>query len=120
MVRVRLPASALGSGILRVVLWFLRTDLKVFPDYSGARFFFKKRLGMPSGLFREGGMNTAKVSREAFENRLFVEPATWTPPFQAWKKRAQITRELAEAAKDGQAKNLLLKIAETYERLAHP
>lgn len=34
--------------------------------------------------------------------------------------REQNTRELVGLAKDGQAKNLLTQIAETYERLARP
>ena len=65
-------------------------------------------------------MRTITVARKAFENRLFVEPSSWAPPYQAWQERAQNTRELAGLAKDGQAKNLLTQIAETYERLARP
>ena len=65
-------------------------------------------------------MKTIRETRKAFENRLFVEPSSWTPPYQAWQERAQNTRELAGMARDGQAKNLLTQIAETYERLAHP
>lgn len=65
-------------------------------------------------------MRTIKTPRQAFENRLLVEPTSWTPPYQAWQERAQNTRELANLVKDGQAKNLLTQIAETYERLAHP
>jgi hypothetical protein len=65
-------------------------------------------------------MKTIKTARQAFENRLIVEPLAWTPPYQAWQERAQNTRELAGLAKDGQAKNLLIQIAETYDRLAHP
>ena len=65
-------------------------------------------------------MKTIKTARQAIENRLFVEPSSWTPPYQAWQKRAQNTRELAGLVKDGQAKNLLIQIAETYDRLAHP
>ena len=65
-------------------------------------------------------MRTIKNARKAIENCLFVEPTTWAPPYQAWQKRAQNTRELADLVKDGQAKNLLIQIAETYERLAHP
>jgi hypothetical protein len=65
-------------------------------------------------------MKTIKTARQAFENRLFVEPTAWAPPYQAWQERAQNTRELADRAKDGQAKNLLTQIAETYERLARP
>ena len=65
-------------------------------------------------------MRTIKEARKAFENRLLVEPTAWTPPYQAWQERAQNTRELANLARDGKAKNLLTQIAETYERLAHP
>ena len=65
-------------------------------------------------------MRTIREARKAFENRLFVEPTAWAPPYQAWQKRAQNTRELAGLTRDGQAKNLLIEIAETYERLAHP
>jgi hypothetical protein len=65
-------------------------------------------------------MTAIKVARRAFENRLFVEPLAWAPPYQAWQERAQTTRELADLVMDGQAKNLLIQIAETYERLARP
>ena len=65
-------------------------------------------------------MRTIKEARKAFENRLFVEPSSWAPPYQAWQERAGSTRELADLARDGQAKNLLIQIAETYERLARP
>jgi hypothetical protein len=65
-------------------------------------------------------MRTTKEARQAFENRLIVEPTAWAQPYQAWQERAQNTRELADLAKDGQAKNLLTQIAETYERLARP
>ena len=65
-------------------------------------------------------MRTTREARQAFENRLLVEPLAWTPPYQAWQERAQNTRELANVARDGKAKNLLTQIAETYERLAHP
>ena len=65
-------------------------------------------------------MTAIKVARKAFENRLFVEPLAWAPPYQAWQERAQNTRELADLVMDGQAKNLLIQIAETYERLARP
>ncbi len=63
-------------------------------------------------------MRPTKIPRQAFENRLFVEPSSWAPPHQSWQERAQNTRELADLAKDGQAKNLLTQIAETYDRLA--
>ena len=62
-------------------------------------------------------MRTIKIARKAFENRLFVEPLTWAPPYQAWQERAQNARELADLVTDGQAKNLLILIAQTYERL---
>ena len=65
-------------------------------------------------------MRTIKKARKAIENRLFVEPTAWAPPYQAWLERAQNTRELADLARDGQAKNLLTQIAETYERLSRP
>jgi hypothetical protein len=65
-------------------------------------------------------MRTIKIARKAFENRLFVEPLAWTPPYQAWQERAQNTRELADLVRDGQAKTLLIQIAETYERLGRP
>ena len=65
-------------------------------------------------------MKPKNIARKAIENRLFVEPSSWAPPYQAWQERAQNTRELADLVKDGQAKNLLIGIAETYERLAHP
>lgn len=61
-----------------------------------------------------------KLPRKAFENRLFVEPLAWAPPYQAWQERAQNTRALADQVTDGQAKNLLIQIAESYERLARP
>ncbi len=62
-------------------------------------------------------MRTIRKAGKAFENRLFVEPLAWAPPYQAWHERAHDTRELADLAKDGQAKHLLTQIAETYERL---
>ena len=65
-------------------------------------------------------MRTIKTARQAFENRLFVEPSSWTPPYQAWQERAKSTRELAGLVRDGQAKSLLTQIAETYDRLARP
>jgi len=65
-------------------------------------------------------MSTIREARQAFENRLFVEPLVWTPPYQAWQERAQNTRHLADLVTNGQAKNLLIHIAETYERLARP
>ena len=65
-------------------------------------------------------MRPIKRARKTFEDRLFVEPLAWAPPYQAWQERAKNTRELADLVKNGQAKNLLIEIAETYERLACP
>lgn len=62
-------------------------------------------------------MRMISEARQAFENRLFVEPFAWAPPYQAWHERAESRRELADLAQDGQAKNLLTQIAEPYERL---
>lgn len=63
-------------------------------------------------------MRAMKVHRKAFEDRLFVEPSAWAPPYQAWQKRAKSTRELAELATSNHAKKLLLLIADSYDRLA--
>lgn len=79
-----------------------------------------RRTPQDAGMFMSKFVRTMKNARQAFENRLFVEPSSWAPPHQAWQQRAQSTRELAELAKDGQAKNLLTLIAETYDRLARP
>ena len=65
-------------------------------------------------------MRTIKEARKAFENCLFVEPLAWAPPYQAWQERAKNTRELAGRVTNDRAKALLLMIAESYERLAHP
>ena len=65
-------------------------------------------------------MTTIKAARKAIENCLFVEPSTWAPPYQAWQERAQNTRELAGRVANDRAKTLLLRIAESYERLARP
>jgi hypothetical protein len=65
-------------------------------------------------------MGMKRADRKAFENRLFVEPSAWAPSYQAWQERAQESRELAGLVRDGQAKTLLIQIAETYERLARP
>ena len=59
-----------------------------------------------------------KLPRKAFVDRLFVEPLAWAPPYQAWHQRAKSTRELADLSRDGRAKSLLIRIAETYEQLA--
>ena len=63
-------------------------------------------------------MKTIKIARQAFENRLFVEPSSWAPPYQVWQERAQNTRKLAERVTNDRAKTLLLMIAESYDRLA--
>jgi hypothetical protein len=55
---------------------------------------------------------------KAFEDHLFVEPATWAPLYGAWQERAKSTRALAERAANDNAKKLLLMIAEGYDRLA--
>ena len=65
-------------------------------------------------------MRAMKRTRKAFENCLFVEPLAWAPPYQAWKERAQSTRDLAGRTTSDRAKTLLLMIAESYERLARP
>ncbi len=65
-------------------------------------------------------MRVVEPARKAFENRLFVEPLAWAPPHQAWRERAQSTRDLADRASNDCAKTLLLMIAESYERLARP
>jgi hypothetical protein len=59
-------------------------------------------------------------TRKASEGPLFAKSSAWEPPYQAWQERAKSTRELAGLVRDGQAKNLLILIAETYGRLAHP
>ena len=61
-----------------------------------------------------------KKTRKAFEDPLLVEPSAWAPLYGAWQERAKSTRELADLVRDCQAKNLLIQIAETYERLARP
>jgi hypothetical protein len=65
-------------------------------------------------------MRATKKLRKAFENPLLVEPLAWAPLYGAWQEQAKNTRELADLARDGHAKNLLIQIAETYERLARP
>jgi len=65
-------------------------------------------------------MRTTKKARKASEDPLFAKSSAWTPPYQAWQERAKNTRKLVERVRDGQAKNLLVLIAETYERLARP
>ncbi len=63
-------------------------------------------------------MQATEVLPERFEDCPLVEPLAWRPAFQAWRERADMTRELAGFVTDGQAKRLLILIAETYERLA--
>ncbi len=65
-------------------------------------------------------MKTIKTARQAFENRLFVEPSSWAAPYQAWRDRAESTRELAAHVTNDRAKKLLLMIADSYDRLARP
>jgi len=65
-------------------------------------------------------MRTTKKARKASEDPLFAKSSAWTPPYQAWQERAKNARKLVERVRDGQAKNLLVLIAETYERLARP
>ncbi len=63
-------------------------------------------------------MRAQKRLRKAFDDPLFVEPSAWAPPYQAWQERAKSTRELAERATNDRAKELLLMIADGYDRLA--
>jgi hypothetical protein len=77
-------------------------------------------MGTPLCLFGERVMRKTKKARKTSEDPLLVEPSAWAPPYQAWQERAKSTRELADLVRDGQAKNLLIQIAETYERLARP
>jgi hypothetical protein len=46
-----------------------------------------------------------------------VEPLTWTTAIQGWQERASITRDLADRVADDKARQLLLMIADGYERL---
>ena len=55
---------------------------------------------------------------KAFEDTLFVEPTAWTPLYGAWQERASITRDLADRVADDTARQLLLMIADGYDRLA--
>jgi hypothetical protein len=59
-------------------------------------------------------MRALKIARKTHEDRLFVEPAGWTPLYGAWQERAKSTRELAERATNDQ----LLMIADVYDRLS--
>ena len=65
-------------------------------------------------------MRAIKKAKAFEDDPLFVEPTAWAPLYGAWQERAKNTRELADLVRDGQAKNLLIQIAETYERLARP
>jgi len=65
-------------------------------------------------------MRATKKPRKAFEDPLLVEPSAWAPLYGAWQERAKNTRQLADLAKDSEAKSLLTQIAKTYERLARP
>ena len=62
-------------------------------------------------------MRATKKLRKVSEDPLSVEPSAWAPPYEAWQERAKSTRKLVERVREGQAKNLLILIAETYERL---
>jgi hypothetical protein len=55
---------------------------------------------------------------KAFEDLLFVEPTAWAPLYGAWQEQAKNTRELADRATNDNAKKLLLRIADGYDRLA--
>jgi hypothetical protein len=74
----------------------------------------------PLCSFGERVMRTTQKARKASEDPLFAKSSAWTPPYQAWQERAKSARKLVERVRDGQAKNLLVLIAETYERLAQP
>jgi hypothetical protein len=63
-------------------------------------------------------MRATKKPRKVFEDPLLVEPLAWAPPYGAWQERAKNTRELADRATNDNAKKLLLRIAEGYDRLA--
>jgi hypothetical protein len=63
-------------------------------------------------------MRATKKPRKAFEDPLLVEPLAWAPLYGAWQERAKSTRELADRATNDNAKKLLLRIAEGYDRLA--
>ena len=63
-------------------------------------------------------MRAPKKARKAHEDRLFVEPGAWAPPYGAWQEQAKSTRELAERATNDHAKILLLMIAGGYDRLS--
>jgi hypothetical protein len=54
---------------------------------------------------------------ECCDDPLMVEPLTWAIAIQGWQKRASITRGLADRVADDKARQLLLMIAEEYERL---
>jgi hypothetical protein len=54
---------------------------------------------------------------ECYDDLLMVEPLTWTTAIQGWQERASITRDLADRLADDKARQLLLMIADEYERL---
>jgi len=54
---------------------------------------------------------------ECYDERLMVEPLTWTTAIQGWQERASVTRDLADRVADDKARQLLLMIADGYERL---
>ena len=54
---------------------------------------------------------------EGRNDPLMVEPLTWTTAIQGWQERASITRDLADRVADDKARQLLLMIADEYERL---
>jgi hypothetical protein len=63
-------------------------------------------------------MRATKKPRKAFEDPLFVEPLAWVPLYGAWQERAKDTRVLADRATSDDAKKLLFRIAEGYDRLS--
>ena len=54
---------------------------------------------------------------ESHDDPLMVEPLTWATAIQGWQERASITRDLADRVADGKTRQLLLIIADEYERL---
>ena len=54
---------------------------------------------------------------ECYDDPLMVEPLTWDTAIQDWQERASITRDLADRVADDKARQLLLMIADEYERL---
>jgi hypothetical protein len=62
-------------------------------------------------------VETLETLHECCDEPLMVEPLTWTTAIQGWQERASITRDLADRVSDDKARQLLLMIAEGYERL---